>query len=39
VARVNVAHIASVMLQVGIILDGAADGMSELAAETNDFGR
>lgn len=28
--RVNVGHIASVMLQVGILLDGAADGMGDM---------
>jgi hypothetical protein len=36
--RVNVGHIASVMLQVGILLDGAADRMSELLSNVDDFG-
>jgi hypothetical protein len=36
--RVNVGHIATVMLQVGILLDGAADGMAEMLAAADDFG-
>jgi hypothetical protein len=36
--RLNVAHIATVMLQVGILLDGAADGMADMLANAGDFG-
>ncbi|MBA3422876.1 MAG: hypothetical protein H0U12_13475 [Thermoleophilaceae bacterium] len=36
--RVNVGHIAAVMLQVGILLDGAADGMADMLANADDFG-
>lgn len=36
--RVNVGHIATVMLQVGILLDGAADGMADMLANADDFG-
>lgn len=30
--RVNIGHIATVMLQVGILLDGAIDGMADMLA-------
>lgn len=36
-ARVNVAHIAMVMLQVGMVLDGAATGMEEMIGAMDDF--
>lgn len=36
--RVNIAHIATVMLQVGILLDGAADGMAEMLANADQDG-
>lgn len=33
--RVNIAHIATVMLQVGTLLGGAADGMAEMLANAD----
>jgi hypothetical protein len=36
--RVNVGHIATVMMQVGILLDGAADGMADMLDNTEEFG-
>lgn len=33
---VNVGHIATVMVQVGILLDGAADGMAEMLTNADD---
>jgi hypothetical protein len=36
--RVNIGHIAAVMLQVGLVLDGAADGMAEMLADADESG-
>ncbi|TML00267.1 MAG: hypothetical protein E6G34_01905 [Actinobacteria bacterium] len=36
--RVNVGHIATVMSQVGILLDGAADAMADMLANADDLG-
>jgi hypothetical protein len=35
--RVNIGHLATVMLQVGILLDGAASGMDDLIANAPSF--
>jgi hypothetical protein len=36
--RINVGHVATVMQQVGLLLDGAADGMADMLANEDHYG-
>lgn len=36
--RINIGHVASVMQKVGLLLDGAADGIADMLANAEDYG-
>lgn len=38
VERINIGHVASVMQKVGLLLEGAADGMADMLANAEDYG-